>query len=152
MRKTVLTAAWLCLVSIAGILTGSQVMAERWKVCNASAEDIEVAIAYPVSDARQYISKGWWTLRSCGGCKTVYNGPLPTKGVFLRGEGAKGALWEGEYSFCASESRFELPNGRGSRNCPGGQKRRDFALHNIKSQNFTTTLRNTRPGSARCID
>jgi len=130
-------------------------MAESWKVCNASAEDIWVAIAYPVSDARQYMSKGWWKVRACGGCQTVYNGPLTVKGVFLRGEGAKGSRWEGDNLFCTLPSRFELPNGGVNPACkagPAGQQRKAFALHAIKSQQFTTTLRNTSPGSARCID
>lgn len=158
MRKASLSRLPLCLLGVltitAGIFSASPARATSWKVCNRSSEDIEVAIVYSAGDARNYISKGWWKLRACGGCAVVYNGNLPIRGTFLRGEGAKGAVWEGDNLFCTSESRFEIPNANADEaTCRHrGHDMKAFELHVIKSEDFTTTLSNTRPGAVRCID
>ena len=113
-----------------------------------------MAIVYSVGDTRNYISEGWWKVQACGGCRVVYNGNLPINGTFLRGEGIEGSVWEGNDLFCTSESRFEIENANvDEATCRHrGHDIKAFQLHVIKSEDFTTTLRNTLPGSSRCID
>ncbi len=154
MRKATYTHLALCVAILtAGLLSVSPAWATVWKVCNSSPEDIEIAIAYNLNDARQYIAKGWWKVRACGGCQVVYNGNLPIKGAFLRGEGAQGSVWEGDNLFCTSQARFEIPHANvDARTCRArGQDMKAFQLHTITSDNFTTTLRNTQSRS-HCID
>ncbi len=144
------------LMITAGTMAAREARATTWTVCNRSAEDVSVAIAFNLKDARQYISKGWWTLRACGGCKVVFSGNLPITGAFLRGEGADGDKWEGETLFCTAPRRFEIPNANvDERTCRArGQEAKQFKMHVLNTQNYTTTLRDTRryPGKKTCID
>jgi uncharacterized membrane protein len=153
-RRTLRYVALGLVMLIAGTLAPSEAGATVWKVCNSTAEVIDVAIVYSMNDAGHYISKGWWRVPACGGCKVVYSGDLPIKGTFLRGESEKGAVWEGENLFCTSQSRFEIANANVSeKTCKArGQDMKAFQMHTIKNDNFTTTLRDSRPGARHCID
>ena len=145
-------SAFLGLTITAGILSASPSWATKWTVCNDSTEQIEVAIVY--DSGGTYVSKGWWEVPQCGGCKVVFNGNLPIKGTFLRGEGSEGSVWEGDDLFCTSESAFEIWDANADEaTCRHrGHDMKAFQLHIIKGEDFTTTLRDTRPGSSRCTD
>jgi uncharacterized membrane protein len=149
----ILIVLTVCAVAGAGVMNASPARADSWKVCNGSAQPVDITIAYSLNDARQYITKGWWTVAACGGCKTVFSGNLPIKGVFLHGEDKSGNQWAGTFSFCAKRTRFEMPNANvNQRTCNGrGGEVLDFAMHKITSANHTTTLDPPKTGP-RCID
>jgi uncharacterized membrane protein len=115
--------------------------ADTWQICNASADEVKVAIAYNLKDQRQYITNGWWALAAHGGCANVLTGNLPIKGVFLRGE-APHASFEGDTLFCVL-THGELPdaNKLDEKACAtrGGTMRR-FEMHTLSKEHFTTTL------------
>jgi len=78
----------------------------EWTICNKTAEDKSVAIAY-VSPHGGISVHGWWTLRACTSCAVVLatNGTTDPNNVFFRAEG-KGSAG-GDQQFCvSSESPF----------------------------------------------
>jgi uncharacterized membrane protein len=157
-EKARMRNATLVLVTIALLATvdgflmlTSPARADSWTVCNRSPEELNAVIAY--SDGRQYISKGWWRLGACGGCKTVLSGNIPIKGVFLRAEGASSTV-EGTELFCAKRTAFEMPNANADdRACRArGGEQMAFSLHKLTSGRFTTTLHGAPNSRTHCID
>jgi uncharacterized membrane protein len=146
-------AASLCAMVLLGtmgvLLSAPPALATEWKICNASSESASVAIVFDLNDNRHYISKGWWTIPPNGGCKVVFNGNLPVKGAFMRAEGSRGAVWEGDNLFCTSHSRFEIPNANvDERACRArGSQLKAYQMHVINKPNFTTTLRGSQPAT-----
>ena len=66
-----------CFSLSALILVGLQVPAHAgWIICNRTGGDIHAAVAYLVPGGLH--TKGWFTLRSCGGCAHLCSGDLPT--------------------------------------------------------------------------
>ena len=57
-----LIAAMTALIVVAG--WSARANAEGWHVCNKSAEDLKIAIAYH-DGANDWLTEGWWTLRRC---------------------------------------------------------------------------------------
>jgi uncharacterized membrane protein len=60
-----------------------------WTVCNRSAKDVQVSIAYVNPGSRGgFISEGWWKLRACGGCATRMTSFTCDVGVRISAESA----------------------------------------------------------------
>ncbi len=145
MRQTAVIGTAATISLLVGFSTDTQA---SWDICNKVAEDMRVAIAY-VNPAGGFISEGWWTLRSCGGCATVLlrEETSDPRNVFYRAEGRDGSLIEGTSQFCVGRSPFKM-NGQG--NC---NDRRGFLHKEIDLDRGWTSNITGRSGSGSvCID
>src|SRR5215468_10982842 len=70
MRIRSYTGASAALTLVLSFGLTAEAWAQSWKVCNRTADNMTVAIAYSNSFG-QIITEGWWTIRACGGCATV---------------------------------------------------------------------------------
>jgi uncharacterized membrane protein len=127
----------------AGCLTEAQA---AWKICNKTADDMRVAIAYVNPRVGGFISEGWWTLRACGGCKTVLQASQTSDphNVFYRAEG--GGVVEGRDQFCVGSSPFKM---NGTRNC--GVKK-GFVHKQINIANATSNITGRSSSGRVCFD
>jgi uncharacterized membrane protein len=122
-----------------------------WTVCNRRAEEANIVIAYIGHDGG-FVTKGWWTLRACGGCAKVL---LPSQAggfndVFLHAQAPGGAgIIEGEHSFCVTNGNF-LMNAKDSSNCPATKlfERQQINLN----KNWTTNMTGRTSSGSVCID
>jgi uncharacterized membrane protein len=107
-----------------------------FKVCNNSNETVYVAIGYEGNDG--FYAEGWWEI-SRGNCANVLNGNLQLRYYYLRAEGARGTLWDGNYFFCTTEAAFTL---RDSPNCVSATVDREgfFEVDTGQSVQWTQTL------------
>jgi uncharacterized membrane protein len=135
--------------------------AAQWRICNRTAEDLYVAIAY-LHTSNQWLSQGWWSLRACGGCANVmdlsntdrvnqYFRAVTPAGVERIGGGNR---------FCVSSRGLGAPGapftGRSGPDCGkrgGGYLLAGFRLQAVEysDRNFKTDITGTVPGK-RCID
>jgi uncharacterized membrane protein len=152
MRKAAVMLGFV--LATGGMLSTSSAHAATWAICNRSAYNVDVAIAYGVPNG--YTSEGWWTVRACGGCAVVFSGNLAASGVFLRGENTNGAVYGGSNLFCTRQSAFTMAHANVDRaECTRrGGKTVSFQMHTIRSNRtrLTTTLNNPRGSSRVCID
>jgi uncharacterized membrane protein len=138
-------------------LTAEGAYAARWQICNRTAEDLNVAIAYDPGNGR-HVSKGWFVLKACGGCRDFGN--FSVTGVWYRAEGANyEPRIEGNDIFCLHKTNaFSLgaPNREGrcsvSRNPNSPVVARGFRAVRLTAQNFTTNITGKAPSGRVCID
>jgi uncharacterized membrane protein len=148
MRKTVL------LLSVAALLgISADAHAKGWRVCNRTAEDLYVAIAY--KDAQdQWISKGWHDLRACGGCALVMNhSRTEYTGVYVHAKNHRGdAKFGNDARFCVTSGAFTVRN-LARRPCGSGFTVARFSKQVIadEDRDFVTHLRGSA-GGRTCID
>jgi len=126
--------------------------AKGWQVCNRTPEHLTVAIAYK-DGSDQWISRGWHSLRRCGGCAWVMDhARTEYSDVYLHAETANGVeRFGGDARFYVTSTAFEIRNPHHSK-CGGGARVASFAKQVIRSdeRNFTTNL---NPGNGPvCID
>lgn len=126
--------------------------AYMWKICNKTPEHLRVAIAYQDRD-NQWISRGWWEVRACGGCANVLDlAKTDTEAQFYRATALDGSeRLSGGGRFCVNPSgSFHLAN-RGR--CPGGYTAPGFQRVNVEysDRNFTSNILPARNGPV-CID
>jgi uncharacterized membrane protein len=155
MKSQLLSRLALFSISVAiGIVAPIGAFATEWTICNRTAQNVNVAIAYSLNDSNGYITHGWWKLSPCGGCKVVYGGDLPVKGVFYRGEGDRGDRWEGNFLYCTGESPFGVNHANTDENTcrsRGQSGLKAYRMEVIKADNWTTSLTDSG-GGPRCID
>jgi uncharacterized membrane protein len=60
----------VCVVAAVALGAPLYAHAASWTICNKTTEDLNVAIGY-FHTSGQWLSEGWWTVRSCGGCARV---------------------------------------------------------------------------------
>jgi uncharacterized membrane protein len=121
-----------------------------WRVCNRTAEEVQVAIAYDQGGG-SFVSEGWWSIPACGGCKVVHGAAFPVTGVFLHAEGT-GLSWGRDNLFCVNpQSRFRVVGGG---NCEHrGLKTESFMTVNVPGNGMHTTNLTGRASSGKvCID
>lgn len=129
-----------------------QASAYVWTICNKSPENLRIAIAYRDLDNR-WISRGWWSVRACGGCANVLNlAKTDTVDQFYRAVSDDGReRLAGDTRFCVAPSGgFQLANGG---RCPGGYTAAGFRRVPVEYSNrdFTSNI-NAAPGGRVCID
>jgi uncharacterized membrane protein len=117
----------------------NEALAGSWSVCNKTADEVEVAIAYSNSHG-QILTEGWWTVPACGGCKTVVGSEqadqLPDKrNAYLHAHAGSNAVIVGDEDFCVNKSRFFL-NSSASPHCG---RRRSFRQVPIDLNKRSTT-------------
>jgi uncharacterized membrane protein len=93
------------------MLLGASTAAAGFRVCNRSAESVDVAIGYNDAE-RGWTSRGWWVLQS-GACATIITGPLKSRYYYLYGHGGRGTRWQAAPAqvgggFCITPKRFTL--------------------------------------------
>ena len=140
-------------VCLSALLAATPGSAASWTICNKTAEDLQVAIAY-LHTSDQWLSEGWWTVKACGGCAQVMNlSKTDRVNQFFRavtpvGEERVG----GSHRFCVSSHAKGAPpwTGRSGPRCGGDYVSAGFALQAVESQdrNFTTNI-NPAPGAGR---
>jgi len=134
----------------------AQAHAAQWIICNRTAEDLDVAIAY-LHTSNQWLSEGWWTVRACGGCAKVMDLSKSDRvNHFLHATTRSGEeRVGGNDRFCVSSHAKGAPpwTGRSGRTCGGDFELAGFALHVVDSEDkdFTTTLRGQVAGRT-CTD
>lgn len=132
--------------------------AASWTICNNTAEDLNVAIGY-FHTSGQWLSEGWWTVRSCGGCAQVMNlAKTDRVRQFVRAETTSGLeRVGGNTRFCVSDRASGQPpfTVRNSSRCRGNYVSVGFAPEDVEwaDRNFKTNI-NPPPnaGGTRCID
>jgi len=111
----------------------------EWTVCNRTPDQLIIGIGYANSNGG-IVSKGWWTLGACGGCRNVLNASetADRTTVYLHAHANNGAgIIEGNESFCVRNGAFTLNNAQG-RNCG---ERRSFRPENVNlTKNWTTNI------------
>jgi uncharacterized membrane protein len=63
---------FVALVLSVFVVSADAQAAQWWTICNRTAEDLDVAIAY-FHPSEEWFSEGWWGLKACGGCARVMN-------------------------------------------------------------------------------
>lgn len=142
------------LIGIAG--WSMRANAEGWHVCNRTAEDLRIAIAYH-DGANGWLTEGWWTLRQCGGCAYVMpHSKTDGTNVFLHATTRGGALRVGgEGRFCVSDPAKGAPpwTGRSGKTCGAGYVSATFQKHVVDTdKKYTTNITGNASGGRRCID
>ena len=132
-----------------------QASAEGWRICNRTAEQLHVAIAYH-DGANGWLTEGWWELRACGGCASVMDhSKTDGTNVFLRAVTPKGsARVEGSARFCVSDHAKGAPpwTGRSGKVCGKGYVSGGFSKHVVDTdKTFTTSITGKVAGKV-CID
>jgi uncharacterized membrane protein len=125
-----------------------------WHICNKTPENVVTSIVF--DDGQGYVSTGWYKIRACGGCATVYHGMPKLRGAFFHGESEDGVMkWGGTYSFCVMTNRFSL-GPRWATDCGGqrggGYRMEDFSLQKLTGNDFTTNLTGKDRSGKMCID
>ena len=151
-RKIALSFALGSLLAyLSAAILQSDANAKGWRICNRTAEDLDVAIAYK-DRQDQWISKGWHGLRSCGGCAMVMDhGRTEYTDVFLHAKNGAGVVrFGGGARFCVTSSAFTVRNGP---RCGGGYTAASFSKQVIASgdRDFVTNLTGRASGRV-CID
>jgi len=95
-------------ISALVILTGAgQVAHAEWIICNKTAEELNVAIAYK-NPSGYFTSRGWWRVGACHDCKTVLQSgeTSDTEFVYLHAHSPDGRrVWgQGGATFCTNDS------------------------------------------------
>jgi uncharacterized membrane protein len=125
-----------------------------WTVCNRTANDLWVAIAFDSSGS--YTSQGWWKLGSCGGCAKVHSGEFSTTGAFLFAEDKNAApeLKGNNFLFCVANERFNFTAENKVRGQCANERHRmvDFSLHQVRGNHTTNINRNPSSSGPICID
>lgn len=73
-------------------------------VCNSSWETVSVAFGH--SDSGDWVSSGWWNIRS-GDCEIVYPYALSGTHYYVYAE-SQSMVWSDQYTFCTLQSGFEI--------------------------------------------
>lgn len=124
--------------AVAIILSAApQVARAEWIICNRSAEELNVAIAY-ANLSGQIVTHGWWPVRSCGGCATVLQtnetGDRGTTYLYAR-TGSGAAYIQGDASFCTADSGFKY------RSTPNCAMKSNFRQETVDlNKHFTTNI------------
>lgn len=99
-------------VALIFVLGASQSHAD-FRVCNKSAERVNVAIGY---NSKEYgwTSEGWWGIAP-GGCHDIITGRLANRYYYVYAIDDKDGVWEAEKSqeggfFCIAKAKFTLHN------------------------------------------
>lgn len=125
--------------------------AAMWTICNKTPEDLSVAIAYQDHD-NQWVSRGWWSVRACGGCAKVLNlSKTETVDQFYRAVSPSGAeRITGRNRFCVGSSSFTARNGG---RCPSGHTAAGFKRIEVEysDRNHTSNIVGS-VGGRTCID
>jgi uncharacterized membrane protein len=146
--------AFLSAIAALALLTGFLGVAKAdgdWTVCNRIAEKANIVIAYIGHDGG-FVSKGWWTLRACGGCAKVLlqsqSGGLDDGFLHAQVPGGAGIV-EGDHAFCVTNGNF-LMNAKDPINCPATKS---FRRHHIDlRKHWTTNITGRAPSGKVCID
>jgi hypothetical protein len=127
-----------------------------WTICNRTAEELHVAIAY-FHTSEQWLSEGWWTLRACGGCARVMDlAKTDRVNQFFRAVTPNGVeRVGGDRRFCVSSHAKGAPpwTGRSGAKCGGDYVSAGFRLQKVEfsDENFTTNITGKVSGKV-CID
>jgi len=125
-----------------------------WRICNRTPQDVLASIVF---DAGQgYVSTGWYKIRRCGGCATVYHGMPKLRDVFFHAESVDRTMkWGDEYSFCVSSEKFSF-RGPTALHCTRQQspdvRMEDFHLEKLTGNDFTTNLTGKDHSGKACIE
>lgn len=121
--------------------------AAGWHICNHTPEKLNVAIAYKDTQ-EQWISKGWHSLGSCGGCAMVMDERRTEyANVYYHAQDPSGAeRIGGQTRFCVSPGVFTY---RQTRNCAS---KAGFHLTVIENEGKHTTHIRGSAGGRTCID
>jgi hypothetical protein len=149
------------LVTIAVLLSTTlgmpmQANAAWWTICNQTAEEMQVAIAY-LHTSNQWLSEGWWTVHACGGCARVMDlSKTDRVNQFFRAVTPNGSERVGGSSrFCVSSHAKGAPpwTGRSGPRCGGDYISAGFKLQAIEysDRDFKTNITGAVAGR-RCID
>ena len=134
----------------------AQARAADWIICNGTAEDLDVAIAY-FHTSNQWLSEGWWTVHACGGCARVMDlSKTDRVNQFFRAVTPNGSERVGGSSrFCVSSHAKGAPpwTGRSGPRCGGDYISAGFKLQAIEysDRDFKTNITGAVAGR-RCID
>ena len=152
-KATQRPTAFLSVIAALALLTcfSGAAKAGDWTVCNRTAEQANIVIAYIGHDGG-FVSKGWWTLGACGGCAKVLlqsqSGGLDDGFLHAQVPGGAGIV-EGDHAFCVTNGNF-LMNAKDPISCPATKLFR--RQHIDLRKHWTTNITGRAPSGAVCID
>ena len=76
-----------------------------FRLCNNTANRISISLAY--TDGGQWISEGWWNLKTSG-CETLVRGPLAAEFYYVYAMDERGGEWKGKTFMCTRDREFKI--------------------------------------------
>lgn len=124
----------------AALMVAAQPARAQLRVCNKSNEAVSIAVAYQGADqaAGEMTTSGWYVAKP-GECPTLLGKPLERRYYFVRAEGTKGTVWDGDYSKCVTPDRFSY-SGTGDCARSGFLSRSFFRIDTGDFRSFTQNL------------
>jgi len=148
----------VCVVAAVALGAPLYAHAASWTICNKTTEDLNVAIGY-FHTSGQWLSEGWWTVRSCGGCARVMDlAKTDRVRQYVRAETVGGSeRLGGRTRFCVSNRASGQPpfTVRSGSRCNGNYVSVGFSAQDVEwaDRNFTTNINSPpRSGGRVCID
>jgi uncharacterized membrane protein len=115
-----------------------------FRLCNNTANRVSVSLAY--TDGGQWISEGWWNLKTSG-CETLVRGPLAAEFYYVYAMDERGGEWKGKAFMCTRDREFKI-TGRDECFVRGFDRTGFFEVDTGKdAKNWTVQL--TEAGAAR---
>ncbi|MBI3274961.1 MAG: DUF1036 domain-containing protein [Methylocystis sp.] len=96
LRSLVAIGLWCC------VCVASPARAD-FRLCNNTGNRVSVAIAY--TDGRNWLSEGWWNLRSSA-CEVLLRGPLAARYYYVYAMDERGGEWKGKAFMCTRDREF----------------------------------------------
>ena len=75
------------------------------RMCNNTSSRVSVALAY--TDGQQWVSEGWWNLKSLD-CATLIRGGLAAEYYYVYAMDERGGEWKGKAFMCTSDREFKI--------------------------------------------
>jgi uncharacterized membrane protein len=94
------------MLAVAGFGMSATSASAEFRVCNATATAVGVAIGYRAKEG--WISEGWWQIPPTT-CSTLIEGQLQSRYYYLYAEdAARGGRWTGNVNMCVADNEFKI--------------------------------------------
>ena len=115
-----------------------------FRLCNNTPNRVSISLAY--TDGGQWVSEGWWNLKTSG-CETLVRGPLAAEFYYVYAMDERGGEWKGKAFMCTRDREFKI-NGRDECFVRGFDRTGFFEVDTGKdAKSWTVQL--TEPGATR---
>ncbi len=117
-----------------------------FRLCNNTNNRVSVALAY--TDGRNWLSEGWWNLRSAA-CETLLRGPLAAQYYYVYAMDERGGEWKGKAFMCTRDREFRI-DGREDCFARGFDRTGFFEIDTGRdAKNWTVQLTDPTPSPAQ---
>jgi uncharacterized membrane protein len=106
-------------------------------VCNKGKYPARVALG--LFDGKAWSSQGWWSI-AAGACADVIKTPLNARYYYLYGSDTESGVWDGDTSFCTSQTAKFSISGQTDCTQRGYDRRRFFQIDTEDNLNKVQTL------------